>query len=270
VLATGAPFTGLVVPASVKEVVLVSVRRVCWFVFFSLTVALSLDFNPVAASGPNPPLDTGRRWSGVEASLYSGRLGSRIQSLLSVTRPDREPEAEYRVRLAYGRTFGTSTELDYTTIELSKRMSEYPTLVFRGSAKGEVQLAFLASHVSYKGGKIERLKKLDFRDGYELGFMPKGRFTLAAGVGGLIPYLESGAGIGYVSETYRNSGSRWNWSLLGGIGMEGSLPGPMVVSLGVQWRHLSNGNMWGEGDELHNSNSGTDMVQGLATIVHRF
>jgi hypothetical protein len=38
----------------------------------------------------------------------------------------------------------------------------------------------------------------------------------------------------------------------------------------MQWRHLSNGNMWGKGDELHHSNSGTDMIQGMVAFVHHF
>jgi len=84
------------------------------------------------------------------------------------------------------------------------------------------------------------------------------------------PYLESGAGLSYVSETYRNSGSRWNWSLLGGGGLETCLPGGATFAVGVQWRHLSNGNMWGTGDELHNSNSGTDMIQGMVSLVQAF
>ncbi len=139
-----------------------------------------------------------------------------------------------------------------------------------GPAVGEVQLALMASYVVYTPGTIERLKRLDFHDGYELAWVPKGRFSFPFGQAGMVPYLESGAGLSYVSETYRNSGSRWNWSLMAGFGVERVLPGQTVFSVGVQWRHLSNGNMWGTGDELHNSNSGTDMIQGLASILHRF
>jgi len=180
------------------------------------------------------------------------------------------PSNEYLVKLAYGRTFGTSTELDYATLELSRRVSQHPTLTVLGPAMAEVQVALMASYVFYYEGTIERSKRLDFRDGYELAWVPKGRFTFPHGWLGMSPYLESGAGLSYVSETYRNSGSRWNWSLLGGLGLEKCLPGRGVLSLGVQWRHLSNGNMWGTGDELHNSNSGTDMIQGLATFLHQF
>lgn len=130
-------------------------------------------------------------------------------------------------------------------------------------------MAFLASHVCYKEGVIERIKRLEFRDGYEVGLIPKSRFTIPTRVDGLASYLESGAGIGYVSETYRNSGSRWNWSLLAGWGLEKSFQ-DQVVYLSMQWRHLSNGNMWGKGDELHHSNSGTDMIQGMVAFVHHF
>jgi hypothetical protein len=175
----------------------------------------------------------------------------------------------YRLKFTYGRTFGTSTELDYVTLEVSRRISESPSFVVRGTALGEFELAFLASHVCYKEGVIERVKRLDFRDGYEVGLIPKSRVTIPTRVPGLASYLESGAGIGYVSETYRNSGSRWNWSLLAGFGLEKSFHDQQVC-VSMQWRHLSNGNMWGKGDELHNSNSGTDMIQGMAAFVHRF
>jgi len=180
------------------------------------------------------------------------------------------PNPEYLVKLAYGKTFGTSTELDYATLEFSRRVTQYPALTHWGPALAEVQVALLASYVFYNEGTIERTKKLDFHDGYELAWIPKGRFTFPNQWMGLSPYLESGAGLSYVSETYRNSGSRWNWSLLGGFGLEKCMPGRGTLSLGVQWRHLSNGNMWGQGDELHNSNSGTDMIQGLATFLHQF
>jgi hypothetical protein len=181
-----------------------------------------------------------------------------------------QPAKDYLVKLAYGRTYGTSTQLDYATLELSKSVSRYPAATIWGPAVGEVQVALLASYVVYYEGNIERIKKLDFHDGYELAWVPKGRFTLPICSLGMSPYLESGAGLSYVSETFRNSGSRWNWSFLGGFGFERCLPGEGVFSLGVQWRHLCNGNMWGKGDELHNSNSGTDMIQGLASFVHRF
>ena len=153
---------------------------------------------------------------------------------------------------------------------VSKQVSSFPAFTVWGPATGEVQVAMLASYVFYYEGTIERIKKLDFHDGFELGWVPKGRFTFPICSLGMSPYLESGAGLSYVSETFRNSGSRWNWSFLGGFGFERCLPGSGVISLGVQWRHLCNGNMWGKGDELHNSNSGTDMIQGLASIIHRF
>jgi hypothetical protein len=180
------------------------------------------------------------------------------------------PAPPLQVKLAYGKTIGTCTELDYTTLELSRPVTRYPILTLCGPAVGEVQVAMLASYVSYHEGNLERLKRLDFRDGYELAWLPKGRFVFWNGCRGITPYAESGAGLSYVSETFRNSGSRWNWSFLGGLGVEWALRPQGTVALGVQWRHLCNGNMWGTGDELHNSNSGTDMIQASATFERRF
>ncbi|MFC1836009.1 acyloxyacyl hydrolase [Thermodesulfobacteriota bacterium] len=193
-----------------------------------------------------------------------------------VMRAVRSPQSSFKlsnnyfVKLAYGRTFGTCTELDYATVELSRRVKRFETKTFCGPTLAELQVAVMGSYVLYKEGKVERIKSLDFQDGYEVGWVPKGRVTLSSGPIGMMPYMESGAGLSYVSETYRNSGSRWNWSLLAGMGVEKHLPGLVRVSLGLQWRHLSNGNMWGAGDELHNSNSGTDMIQGSASLVHLF
>ncbi len=179
-------------------------------------------------------------------------------------------EGGYMLKMAYGKTFGTCTDLDYATLEFSKPVKKFPTVTKLGPGIGEVQLALIGSYVMYHGGNVERIKRLDFRDGVEISGLPKGRFTFPFGPLGAATYFESGAGLGYVSETYRNSGSRWNWSLLGGFGFERTVFSRGLVCLGLQWRHLSNGNMWGKGDELHNSNSGTDMIQGLATLVHRF
>jgi hypothetical protein len=174
------------------------------------------------------------------------------------------------LKMAYGKTFGTCTALDYATLELSKPIKQYPAVTKLGPAVGEVHLALIGSYVMYNGGHVERIKRLDFHDGVEISGLPKGRITFPVGPLSTATYVESGVGLGYVSETYRNSGSRWNWSLLWGLGFEKQLFDRGLVSVGMQWRHLSNGNMWGKGDELHNSNSGTDMVQGLATFVHRF
>ncbi len=193
-----------------------------------------------------------------------------IDDRFAFSAPPLTPSNDYQIKLAYGSTFGTSTELDYATLELSKLISRYPALTVLGPAIAEVQVAVLASYVFYHEGNIEKLKRLDFHDGYEFAWLPKGRFSFPFGVMGMSPYLESGAGVGYVSETYRNSGSRWNWSFINGCGFEKCLPGQGKVALGVQWRHMCNGNMWGKGDELHNSNSGTDMIQGLATFLQNF
>ena len=180
------------------------------------------------------------------------------------------PNRDFLVKLAYGRTFGTSTQLDYATLEFSKSLKRFPALTIWGPAIGEVQFALMGSYVLYNEGTIEKIKRLQFEDGFELAWIPKGRFTFPRGPVGITSYVESGAGMSYVSETFLNSGSRWNWSLMAGFGFQRVLPGNGILSIGVQWRHLSNGNMWGKGDELHNSNSGTDMIQGLASILHRF
>jgi opacity protein-like surface antigen len=205
------------------------------------------------------------RQSGPLADEQRGRPGH-TQSLIPFTL---QSDA-YQLKLAYGRTFGTCTALDYATLELSRGFAELPARTRWGSAKAELQFSLLGSYVVYDGGKVEHIKRLQFDDGYEVSCLPKGRISLPAGALGLTPYMESGAGIGYVSETYRNSGSRWNWSLLAGMGIDRKLASRSDLSLGIQWRHLSNGNMWGRGDELHHANSGTDMLQGLLTVIHRF
>jgi len=222
----------------------------------------AMGWNPCSQLPPGALIGSVPPWQNTPAAL-TGPVAAPIPKVFNA--PD-----DYLVKLAYGRTFGTSTELDYATLELSKPLSRYPAYTHWGAAQGEVHMALLASYVVYYQGNIERIKQLNFHDGYELGWLPKGRFTFVNHVMGMKPYLESGAGLSYVSETYRNSGSRWNWSLLGGGGLETCVPGGGVFSLGVQWRHLSNGNMWGKGDELHNSNSGTDMIQGMASFVRQF
>lgn len=223
----------------------------------------AMGWNPY---GPPPAVSVGSvpPWQ----SSVPGNIGP--QAATPPPQVFKSPE-DFLVKLAYGRTYGTSTELDYATLEVSKPLTRYPAWTTHwGPARGEVHMALLASYVVYYEGTIERVKRLDFHDGYELGWLPKGRFTFVRRVMGMKPYLESGAGLSYVSETYRNSGSRFNWSLLSGGGLETCLAGGAVFALGVQWRHLSNGNMWGKGDELHNSNSGTDMIQGMAFLVQQF
>lgn len=203
--------------------------------------------------------------SGVHPLQTEGReAAEKERGLNLIAAPD------YRFKVAYGRTFGTSTALDYATVELDRRLTAAETEGLWGPARGEFRLAVLASRVNYHAGDIERVKKLEFQDGVEMALLPKARISFLEGPAGFLPYMESGAGMSYVTETYRNSGSRWNWSLLGGMGMERRLLGKAAVSLGLQWRHLSNGNMWGKGDELHNSNSGTDMIQAVAALQHQF
>jgi hypothetical protein len=188
---------------------------------------------------------------------------------LAALQPVFSRENDYLIKLAYGKTFGTCTELDYATLEMSRSVRKFRATTLFGPALGEVHVALIGSYVFYHEGRIERIKRLQFEDGFELGWVPKGRFTFLADPDSFSPYLESGAGIGYVSETFRNSGSRFNWSLMAGFGFQ-KCNGRGSLSVGVQWRHLSNGNMWGKGDELHNSNSGTDMIQGLASIKRKF
>ena len=247
---------------SVRRVRSVLVGCAALVAFFNPSPASAWDgVSPGAFPGCRPalPLQTPGPWP-------VGPAGGCVQ----MPPPACAPFKDYFIKLAYGRTFGTSTMLDYATLEVSKPLSRCPVLTVAGPAWAEVQMALLGSYVFYSEGVIERAKRLNFADGYEFAWLPKGRFVFTENCWGMNPYLESGAGLSYVSETYRNSGSRWNWSFIGGFGFEKCLPGGGALSLGVQWRHLSNGNMWGKGDELHNSNSGTDMVQGLATFLHRF
>jgi hypothetical protein len=253
-----------------KEFAVAAVCRSNLLVLLSAFLfSIIIPYSVAAMDGPASWI-TGDTGDTGEGNRGPSRSLGKSEPLLARVAPTLASVNDFLVKVAYGRTFGTSTELDYATLELSKSVSQYPVSTSYGPGLGEIQIALLASYVFYYGGTIERVKRLDFRDGYELAWLPKGRFSLSKGPLGVVPYFESGAGISYVSETYRNSGSRFNWSLLGGLGLERRMAGLMILSFGIQWRHLSNGNMWGKGDELHNSNSGTDMVQGLATLVHRF
>ena len=197
-------------------------------------------------------------------------LSSFVKELSSSAASSPKRLSDYLVKVAYGKTFGTSTNLDYATLEVSKSLTRSRTLESLGPTVAELHFSMMASYVLYYEGNVERAKRLNFGDGYELAWVPKGRFIFPGVFLGMVPYGECGMGISYVSETYRNSGSRFNWSLLGGLGFERKLTDKSLIALGIQWRHLSNGNMWGKGDELHNSNSGTDMVQALATLVQPF
>lgn len=248
---------------------MLALRRFGVQVCLAAGIAAGLFVGPAAASGGYLSRLTSHLHA-LHASLTGATVHDSVAALSTRSALNKIGDSEYRVRFAFGRTFGTSTELDYTTVEVARSLSQYGEDLLPLAGRGQLQMALLASHVSYKGGHVERLKRLDFHDGYELGVLPKAFVALPEGPMGLAAYLESGAGIGYVSETYRNSGSRWNWSLLAGFGMERRLDSLTAVTVGLLWRHLSNGNMWGKGDELHNSNSGTDMIQGTAAVVHRF
>lgn len=249
---------------------MVFVCRFKCFVFLSMAIVASVASTPAASWDGLSQSPLGAPWT-MDPSIFSPRTPAEaVEVLLPKIGTGFQPLKDFLVKIAYGRTFGTSTDLDYATLEVSKSVSRQPVLTAFGPTVGELQLALLASYVLYYEGKIERIKRLDFRDGYEVAWLPKGKFTFPSGLLGMVPYGECGAGISYVSETYRNSGSRFNWSLLGGFGLERRLKSQILIVLGVQWRHLSNGNMWGTGDELHNSNSGTDMVQALATFLRFF
>ncbi len=139
-----------------------------------------------------------------------------------------------------------------------------------GTVSTEFQLALLGSHVIYRESDADRAHNLNFRSGYELGGLPKLRLTFPHRSVPWGAYFEGGVGIDYVTETYRNAGSRWNWLLMTGFGLQKSTPGNAIMSLGVQWRHISNASMWGTSNEIHSHNPGTNMIQGLVTFRYAF
>ncbi|MGB6065778.1 MAG: acyloxyacyl hydrolase [Desulfomonilaceae bacterium] len=180
------------------------------------------------------------------------------------------PFSEYLVKLAYGKTFLTSTPLDYATLEVSAPFKRYSMMTPWGMWFSEFQFALLGSYVIYRESDADRAHNRNFRSGYELGGLPKLRFTFPCGSVSLDAYVEGGVGIDYVTETYTNAGSRWNWLLLSGFGLQKSIRGNGIMSLGVQWRHISNANMWGTSNEIHSYNPGTNMIQGLVTFRYPF
>lgn len=180
------------------------------------------------------------------------------------------PFSEYLVKLAYGKTFLTSTPLDYATLEVSAPFKRYPMMTRWGTWFSEFQFALLGSYVIYRESDADRAHNRNFISGYEFGGLPKLRFTFPCKSIFLDAYLEGGVGTGYVTETYRNAGSRWNWLLLSGFGLQKSICGSAVMSLGVQWRHISNASMWGTSNEIHSHNPGTNMIQGLVTFRYPF
>ncbi|MBI4966162.1 MAG: acyloxyacyl hydrolase [Desulfomonile tiedjei] len=134
----------------------------------------------------------------------------------------------------------------------------------------EFQFALLGSYVIYRESAADRTHNRNFRCGYELGGLPKLRFTFPCRYVHWDAYVEGGVGIDYVTETYRNAGSRWNWLLLAGFGLQKSIGENAIVSLGVQWRHISNASMWGTSNEIHSHNPGTNMIQGLVAFRYPF
>jgi hypothetical protein len=254
----------------VKEQVLEFANRL-WLIVICLIALYSLAAGSSAYCGTQTSEPQEKRYASLQSSNAPQEPLSSFSTALSPTIPPSDQKwSDYLVKVAYGRTFGTSTNLDYATLEVSKSVSRSRLLESLGPTVAELHFAMMASYVMYYEGTVEKVKKLDFSDGYEVAWVPKGRFIFPGVFLGMIPYGECGMGISYVSETYRNSGSRFNWSLLGGLGLERRITNRSQLALGIQWRHLSNGNMWGVGDELHNSNSGTDMVQAIATFVQPF
>ena len=180
------------------------------------------------------------------------------------------PFSEYLVKLAYGTTFLSSTPLDYATLEVSAPFKRYSMMTPWGTWFGEFQFALLGSYVTYHESDADRAHNRNFRNGYELGGLPKLRLTFPCTSVSLDAYVEGGVGTDYVTETYRNAGSRWNWLLLAGFGLQKSMPGNAVMAVGVQWRHISNASMWGTSNEIHSHNPGTNMIQGLVTFRYPF
>ena len=180
------------------------------------------------------------------------------------------PFSDYLVKLAYGKTFLTSTPVDYATLEVSAPFMRYSMMTPWGPWFSEFQFALLGSYIIYRETAADRAHNRSFRDGYELGGLPKLRFTFPCRSVLLGAYVEGGVGTDYVTETYRNAGSRWNWLVLVGFGLQKSIPGNAIISLGVQWRHISNASMWGTSNEIHSHNPGTNMLQGAVTFRYPF
>ncbi len=180
------------------------------------------------------------------------------------------PFSEYLVKLAYGTTFLTLTPLDYATLEVTAPFKRYSMMTPWGTWFSEFHFALLGSFVIYRESDADRAHNRNFRSGYEMGGLPKLRFTFPCRSVSLDAYFEGGVGIDYVTETYRNAGSRWNWLLLSGFGLQKSIRGNAIMSLGVQWRHISNASMWGTSNEIHSHNPGTNMIQGLVTFRYPF
>ncbi len=98
------------------------VCRLCRCVGLSLSLFVFLNWSP------------GFGWDGLSGPPYDcGPFGNpgQFQQLPLAPMPDMTlgqcfapPKPDYLVKLAYGRTFGTSTELDYATLEISKRVKK--------------------------------------------------------------------------------------------------------------------------------------------------
>jgi Lipid A 3-O-deacylase (PagL) len=251
------------------EVGMRHVYRLCRFVGLAAGLFVCLTCSHAAGwdISPDPRLDgyAARAVIGTATSAPIARKANFVPEPCVV-----HPLSEYLVKLAYGKTFLTSTPLDYATLEVSAPFKRYSMMTPWGPWFSEFQVALLGSYVIYRESDADRAHNRNFRSGYELGGLPKLRFTFPDRSVSLDAYFEGGVGIDYVTETYRNAGSRWNWLLLSGFGLQKSIRGNGIMSLGVQWRHISNANMWGTTNEIHSYNPGTNMIQGLVTFRYPF
>jgi hypothetical protein len=250
-------------------VVMRRVYRMCRF--FGLAVGLIVCLNYSYAAGWDSCPDS--RFDGSAARAVIGT----VQSATAGTKANFVPEpcvvhpfSDYLVKLAYGTTFLTSTPVEYATFEISAPFKRYSMMTPWGTTLSEFQFALLGSYVMYRESDADRAHYRRFRSGYELGGLPKFRFTFPSRSVPWDSYVEGGVGIDYVTETYRNAGSRWNWLLLAGFGLQKSMRSNAIMSLGVQWRHISNASMWGTSNEIHSHNPGTNMIQGVVTFRYPF
>jgi hypothetical protein len=262
-------FSGVHLLFKGMEMIMRRVYRLCRF--FGLAVGLIVCPTYSHAAGwdisPDPRFD-GHAARAVMATGQSAPIAPRANFVPEPCAVN--PFSDYLVKLAYGTTFLTLTPLDYATIEVSAPFKRYSMMTPWGSWFSEFQFALLGSYVIYRESAAERAHNRNFRGGYELGGLPKLRFTFPGGPVSLDAYFEGGVGMDYVTETYRNAGSRWNWLLLSGFGLQKSIRGNGIIGLGVQWRHISNASMWGTSNEIHSHNPGTNMIQGLVTFRYPF
>ena len=158
------------------EVVMRRGYRLCRFFGLAAGLIVCLTYSHAAGwdISPDPRLD------GYAARAVMGT----VQSAPIVPRANFVPEpcvvhpfSEYLVKLAYGTTFLTSTPLDYATLEVSAPFKRYSMMTPWGAWFSEFQFALLGSYVIYRESDADRAHNRNFRSGYELGGLPKLRFT---------------------------------------------------------------------------------------------